>query len=91
MKVRDFRKDLKQAFDEALAGETVTVERGGVQYTLTANATISDNLQPSGKFSSNFIKETAQGVKIAVPKLCKIHFTPLDDRGRCMQKGCKYA
>lgn len=24
-------------------------------------------------------------------KLCKIHGTPLDDRGRCMQKGCKYA
>lgn len=23
--------------------------------------------------------------------LCKIHGTPLDDRGRCMQKGCKYA
>lgn len=24
-------------------------------------------------------------------KLCKIHGIPLDDRGRCMQKGCKYA
>lgn len=23
--------------------------------------------------------------------LCKIHGLPLDDRGRCMQKGCKYA
>lgn len=22
--------------------------------------------------------------------LCKIHATPLDSRGRCMQKGCKY-
>lgn len=24
-------------------------------------------------------------------KLCKIHDTPLDSRGRCLQKGCKYA
>lgn len=23
--------------------------------------------------------------------VCKIHGLPLDDRGRCMQKGCKYA
>lgn len=23
--------------------------------------------------------------------LCKIHGTPLDDRGRCMVKGCKYS
>lgn len=23
-------------------------------------------------------------------KLCKIHGTPLDDRGKCLQKGCKY-
>lgn len=24
-------------------------------------------------------------------KLCKIHGTPLDDRGRCLVKGCKYS
>lgn len=24
-------------------------------------------------------------------KLCKIHGTPLDNRGKCLQKGCKYA
>lgn len=24
-------------------------------------------------------------------KLCKIHGTPLDSRGKCLQKGCKYA
>lgn len=24
-------------------------------------------------------------------KLCKIHQTPLDNRGKCLQKGCKYA
>jgi len=23
--------------------------------------------------------------------LCKVHGTPLDTRGRCLQKGCKYA
>lgn len=23
--------------------------------------------------------------------LCKIHGTPLDDRGKCLQKGCKYS
>lgn len=26
-----------------------------------------------------------------VRKLCKIHGLPLDDRDRCLQKGCKYA
>ena len=24
-------------------------------------------------------------------KSCKVHGIPLDDRGRCMQKGCKYS
>jgi hypothetical protein len=24
-------------------------------------------------------------------KLCKIHGTPLDDRNRCLTKGCRYA
>lgn len=24
-------------------------------------------------------------------KLCKIHGTPLDSRGKCLQKGCKYS
>lgn len=28
---------------------------------------------------------------IPLNKLCKIHSTPLDNRGRCLQKGCKYA
>lgn len=23
--------------------------------------------------------------------LCRVHGTPLDNRGRCLQKGCKYA
>lgn len=33
------------------------------------------------------IKKTAAGK----PNLCKQHGTPLDSRGRCMIKGCKYS
>lgn len=31
------------------------------------------------------------GIAADAVKLCKIHGIPLDDRGRCMQKGCRYA
>lgn len=48
----------------------------------------------------NIIQKASVVIDEIVPKisaerlsngLCKIHGTPLDDRGRCMQKGCKYA
>jgi hypothetical protein len=35
--VSEFRKNTKMYMDAALGGERVTIERGGVQYELTAN------------------------------------------------------
>ncbi len=37
MNVTDFRKNLKQAFNDALAGREVVIMRGGVFYRLTAD------------------------------------------------------
>jgi len=36
MNIRDFRINLKDSFNSALAGEDVLIERGGVTYRLTA-------------------------------------------------------
>lgn len=30
-------------------------------------------------------------IKLPTINLCKIHGVPLDNRGKCLQKGCKYA
>jgi len=43
-------------------------------------------IKPETKLETfNKLKETI-GVK-----LCKVHGLPLDGRGRCLQKGCKYS
>ncbi len=44
MKVHEFRKNLKACFDEALSGNTVIVERGGIQYRLVADVTVVGGL-----------------------------------------------
>lgn len=48
-----------------------------------------DKTEPVKLQTFNKLKQTL-GVKVDA-KLCKIHGLPLDDRGRCLQKGCKYA
>lgn len=35
------------------------------------------------------VNNETKGMKLS--DLCKVHGTPLDTRGRCLQKGCKYA
>lgn len=36
------------------------------------------------------LKQAIETRAVLVPT-CKIHGTPLDNRGKCLQKGCKYA
>lgn len=40
MNVQDFRSNLKSCFDEALKGNAVLIERGGVTYKLVADIVI---------------------------------------------------
>ena len=47
---------------------------------------LKPEIKPETKLETfNKLKETI-GVK-----LCKVHGLPLDGRGRCLQKGCKYS
>jgi hypothetical protein len=48
--VAEFRANIKQAFDEVLAGETVIIFRGGVEYYLSVNM-VRPNLDRPIKFN----------------------------------------
>lgn len=78
MKVAEFRKDIKNQLDLALNGKDVLIERGGVIYQLTVKgpASVAPRYLADERLSNG---------------ICKIHGTPLDSRGKCLQKGCKYA
>lgn len=98
MKVYEFRKDLKRAFDDALRGEEVLIERGGVSYNLTANV-ISPVLK---KVKQNFKKDPVETAKQWAEVQNKVEFSgkmqfckeghPIPDgRTKCLGKGCKYS
>lgn len=93
MKVHEFRKDLKQAFDSALRGEEVQIERGGVVYQLTAFGVVGQVIAAAfPTYSENVPVNTASVTfKRQANGACKIHGTPLDDRKKCLTKGCRYA
>lgn len=42
------------------------------------------------KLTKDVEKFTKGAIKGASVSLCKVHEIPLDDRGKCLQKGCKY-
>lgn len=54
-------------------------------------------LSPGTKLYPPGITKIPGGGEVAVSKsritngICKLHGTPLDSRGKCLQKGCKYA
>jgi hypothetical protein len=56
MNVSDFRTNLKDHFDEALKGNPVVIERGGVNYRLTAEIISKKDLQARGLENSSFAK-----------------------------------
>lgn len=78
MNITEFRKDIKNQFDNALKGQDVLIERGGMEYQLVVKGPAGVELvgKPINRFNSG---------------ICKVHGLPLDSRGRCLQKGCKYA
>lgn len=84
--VREFRDNIRKALNELDGGGTVTIRRYEKTYRL-----LSTDLKTVKKSGIEVVtlknipaERLAQGV-------CKIHGTPLDRRGKCLQKGCKYA
>lgn len=105
--VTDFRDNLREALNTAESGHPVMVERHGILFILTkkqdslagAPKKIIESLDGVESPGPTVIKDahTAQKItaNLATDKagngLCKVHGTPLDTRGKCLQKGCKYA
>lgn len=105
--LREFRKSSKKAFDDAKEGHEVVISRGSELYQLVAlvDGPIGGSIMvstPKGiehkanlsavgvkKMFSNQAEDMSN--KRLLNGLCKVHDLPLDDRGRCLQKGCKYA
>lgn len=74
--------------DKVLKGQKILpmsgMATGGVIYNLDASkGTNTTSFVPDKTLEFNE-RRTANGV-------CKVHGLPLDDRGKCLQKGCKYA
>lgn len=104
MNVQEFRSNLKKHLDDAVRGEPVIIERGGVQFTLLAapkgvgitHASVTPQvMSPQSKVEKVIMGEgtPSESIKFVQKesKLCKIHGTPLDQFGYCTQKKCKYA
>lgn len=92
-----FRKEVWEKFEnedsksqlvnELLAKHYGTLETTPPKALLTDEATLTGFRNvPDGTRIKDLasVKRFEQGV-------CKIHGLPLDGRGRCMQKGCKYS
>lgn len=96
MKVSEFRKDLKKAFDDALRGETVIIERGGVSFRLMVDPIYIHKEEPTilppieiglRKNISPVIerqKERSMG-------FCKNGHPIPEGRDKCLGRGCKYS
>lgn len=101
--VKDFRANVRKALNEAWAGEGVFIQRHEQIFELRSfnvadkprglskptKSVTQKKLVP--KILEPILDNIEKGTNRAVNGLCKAHGTPLDDRGRCMQKGCKYA
>lgn len=65
-----------------------------IKKNVDGTLSVKDSNKP---FRSQIIKTPAdaldrvKGVFGEAKELCKVHGTPLDARGKCLQKGCKYA
>ncbi len=105
MNLTEFRKDISKHFNDAVQGRPVFITRAGQMFKLEAyippvgGTAITYKLTPKEN-----IKKKVPAPKLPdIPgiitadklpsniKLCKIHDIPLDSRGKCLQKGCKYA
>jgi len=52
------------------------------------------NLEATAPTKNNVFKELQDKLDVRQRfegAVCKVHGTPLDDRGKCLMKGCKYA
>lgn len=99
--VKQFRDNLRKALNELDSGGRVTIRRYEKVYRVlpTDLKTVKQSgIEVITLESPKIIKSPAQAIK-AVKELpkpsdsgnCKVHGIQLDKRGKCLQKGCKYA
>lgn len=68
MNVQDFRKNLKSAFDAALTGDPVLIERGGITFKLVADVVTFQPRAPQQVVKSFTEKVVSDKVEIPILK-----------------------
>lgn len=97
--VSQARINFRKLLNECDRGEEVIIERYGEEYVLLARMgadTVKKYFERRPLTQQDVTtvgKELGASISIARDSrsACKIHATPLDARGRCLQKGCKFA
>lgn len=94
--VKDFRDNLRAALDRADNGNDVFIRRHDKRYFVCAEDYYKELLKSDRPVVHKVEMKDKDWVR-PVPKerlangVCKVHGTPLDDRGKCLMKGCKYS
>ncbi len=94
--LREFRANTKKAFDDASAGHEVVIKRGKENFQLVSLVSLplgGSSFESTPKDIKPIIELTPEFIpkKRLENGVCKIHAMPLDNRSRCLQKGCKYS
>lgn len=79
-------------FTKRVLSTVTRVHSNGEPVTTNPDIDVTGPSKPVGIIKTP--EDAVATIKSIFPEakaLCKIHGTPLDDRGKCMQKGCKYA
>lgn len=74
---------LKNSSDTSNYGKNIQTPVGEFTTVLSEEVVRPPVPKIAGVFPASQLRNTT--------KLCKVHQTPLDSRGKCLQKGCKYA
>lgn len=94
--VHNALKAVKEGGLEALSlivDDRTSVVQLGSELKHATQEEFRDSLKPKTIIAPKEVVEIARGLNLKKDRngLCKIHGIPLDGRGRCLQKGCKYS
>lgn len=83
---------VKKHFDSATQAESQGTSAQSKKYDLSKSKE-SELPRPKTINAPKEVVDIARGLNLKKDRngLCKIHGIPLDGRGRCLQKGCKYS
>jgi hypothetical protein len=92
MKVHEFRKELKNCFDAALNGDSVVIERGGVQFQLIADKVFPSPVKP---YSPTVAKKPKVPAPLNIPGVVRAseavcNGTHYMNRSNCGKPGCPW-